>query len=121
MGTAISQDPRISIKKSLFSTRLVYVPTRSSVKIFKTECSAEMGRQLQKLLTCPDAELAEAVRSIGRFEKTPLGNYQLQGCLSADHQFAVLQLYQYSALSYVPVSELRIYEGAAAQAVGALF
>jgi hypothetical protein len=47
MGTTLSNDTRIYVKKSLFGSKVIYTPTQSKVKVFKTECSPQMGAQLK--------------------------------------------------------------------------
>ncbi len=121
MGETLSNDARINVKKSLFGSKVLYSPTGSKVKVFKTSCSPEMGSQLKQLFTGNGDNLAETVSRLGKFVETEFGNFQLQGCVSADHAFVALQLYQFGTLNYDPVSQVKIFEGAEAQTVASLF
>lgn len=121
MGEALSNDVRINVKKSLFGSKVIYTPTQSKVKAFKTSCSPQVGAQLKLLFTGNADNLAETVSKLGKFEETEFGNFQLQGCVSDDHEFVALQLYQYATLNYAPVSQVKIFEGTEAHTVASLF
>lgn len=121
MGTTLSNDTRIYVKKSLFGSKVIYTPTQSKVKVFKTECSPQMGAQLKELFADNGEHLAEVVNKLGKFVETDFGHFQLQGCLSDDHEFVALQLFQYATLNYVAVSLVKVFEGTDAKTVASLF
>lgn len=50
-----------------------------------------------------------------------LGNARLEACVSSDRQFAAAMLLSFKNLSYTPVTDLRVYEGKAAEAFAKLF
>ena len=121
MVSAISKDSRIEIRKSFLGTSVSYRATGSKIKVFKAECSAECGQQMERVLKSTDASLEKTVQTTAQFKETPMGHYMLEGLVSADHEYVALRLYRFVELSYSPVTELKVYEGAKAQIVSRLF
>ena len=50
MVNAVSSHKNISVKKSLFSTKFIYEPTQSPLKVIVQEYSSSDGERLTKLL-----------------------------------------------------------------------
>lgn len=122
MAKTISENPDIETRKSWFSTKVYYTPSQSRVKAFKTACAIDTGESLKLLLNSKDYDsMSRMVTSMGRFEEKANGNYLLQGCISEDHKFVALQLYQFIGFAYEPVSDIRIFTGEDAYMVGLLF
>lgn len=120
IASTLSSDARIQIKKSFLGTKVTYQPTGCSIKSSKKEYSVEDGEKIQAILSQPeDALLGNTDQK--PFTEAGLGNYKLELCLAADRQFAALRLYRFSELCYTPVTDLKIYEGKAAERVAALF
>lgn len=112
----------IKVKKSFLgiSVKLIYKPTNSVIKIKENEYSAEDGRKLENIL---DTELENVEQAIHDFpvSRINMGNVKLQGCISADHQFAAVQLLAFKDFDYKPVSKVHIYTNKAAEAFAKLF
>ena len=121
MAAAVFNHPDINIVKTLFglSTKTVYSPTQSTVKAVRLDYDAEASTQLERVLKASDDELDHVVPDLG-VKPTNMGNVRLEGCLSADRQFAALQLLRFSDFEYRPVTEPRFYEGHAAEIVSAM-
>ena len=111
MAAAVSAYRNISIKKSLFSTKAVYVPTQSPVKAAVLEYSPSEGERVERLLGMPAGKMAEEIRQKGKPKAGVNGNYRLEVCLSDDRQFCALQLFRFADFSYRPLFEPRFYEG----------
>ena len=120
---ALSQDSRILISKTFLGlgTKVTYVPTGSSVKVIKAECSAETGRQMESLLKSSGAAFDKTLAATPKFVETSPGNFLLEGLLSADHEYVALRLYHYADFKYNPATDLVVYEGEQARKMAALF
>ena len=94
MGTKVMALDNIEVKKGFLglSTKLIYKPTNSEVKIKENEYSAEDGKKLETILAS-----------------------------KPEDQFAAAMLLSFKDLSYTPVTDLRVYEGKAAEAFAKLF
>lgn len=123
MGVAVSAHKNIDIKKSFFGlkTEVVYVPTNSAVDCYRYEYSPEAEGNLRRLLGATDEKIAEEAKSVGRMKRVDMGNVRLEVAVSADHEFMALLVTKYVDFNYVPVSDVKIYEGAGAQAMAVLF
>ena len=122
MGAEVLALDNIAVKKGFmgWSIKLIYKPTQSIVRIKEKEFSAEDGRRLESILTTEPENLEEAIRKFP-VSAMSMGNMKLQACLSEDFQFAAVQLLGYKDFDYKPVTEVHIYEGAAAKAISRLF
>lgn len=121
MAPTLSGDPRVSIKKSFFGTKVVYGQTESKIQFFKKEYTAEVGKSIEIFLKNSLSEIAQKAKGKEKFESTGLGSYLLEGGLSEDAEFAAFRLYHYSQLRYNPVTEILVFEGESAKLVGQLF
>ena len=123
MAAALSANNRISIKKSLFGLRLSaqYEPTQSPLKVIVQAYAPADGEKLLRLLDLPAEKLQSELRKNGAPKPAPIGHFQLEACLSEDHQFCALQLFRFVDFKYSPVSEFRCYEGAEAEIMAKLF
>ena len=88
MAYAVSVHPHITVKKSLFQTKVIYTPTES-----------------------PELKQKGAPASGSN------GHYHLEACLSDDRQFCALQMFRYADFSYNAIGEPRFYEGDEAKTV----
>ena len=113
MGKAVSALPYINIEKSFFGLKqtIVYKPTNSEVQIVQYEYAADNGTMIQKLLNTKPSEAAELAEKVSMLDKTPMGNFRLDVCVSADKQFVALQLFQYSNLMFHPATDVKVYQG----------
>ena len=115
-------DARISVRKSLFGLRptAVYNPTNSVIDAQTIEMSPADGEQLNRILSTNRERLAQ---TIGNFRPKPVanGNYMAEVCTSRDRAFLAILLHQFTRMSYDPVTDVRIFEGDEARAVGQMF
>jgi len=113
----------ITVHKSFFGlcTKVVYNPTGSEVKGFSHEYATEPGQRIEALLNTDPSLLEKAIDGIGKIEKSDIGTMRLDGCISDDRQFAAFQLFTYSQYLYKPLTEVKIYEGHAAEVMSKLF
>lgn len=111
MAAAVSTYQHIEIKKSLFSTKVVYVPTGCRVRATVLEYSPSEGERLERLLDMPLNKMDADIDEKGKPQAGANGNFRLEVCLSDDHQFCALQLFRYTDFRYRPLSESRFYEG----------
>ncbi len=120
MAAALSAYPYITIKKSLFSTKAVYSPTQSQIKVIILEYSSSEGERVERLLTMPLDKMAEDIVQKGKPSAGANGNFRLELCLSDDHQFCALQLFRFGDFLYNPVIEPRFYKGKDVEAIALL-
>ncbi|MBQ9357011.1 MAG: hypothetical protein IJT98_06965 [Prevotella sp.] len=111
MAGAVSVHNNISIKKSLFSTKVVYTPTQSPVKIIIREYAPAEGERLGRLLNLPLDKMETDILQKGAPKPTPVGHFRLEVCLSEDSQFCAMQLFCFVDFNNSPVSEPHFYEG----------
>ncbi len=123
MADVIFSNDKISIKKSFMglSTSVVYTPTGSTVKAIGEEYSQDGGNKIEAVINAKDENLEAAVNEAAGVKPAAMSNIRLEGCISADHEFVALQLLAYKDLRYTPITDVRIYEGKAAEIVSKLF
>ena len=120
MAAALSAYQHIEIKKSLFSTKVVYTPTQSQVKACILEYSPMEGERVERLLGMPLDKMAADIQQKGKPAAGANGNFRLELCLSDDRQFCALQLFRFGDFQYKPVFEPRFYEGKDVEAIALL-
>ena len=122
MWNSICADARISVSKSLFGLRTtaVYNPTNSVIDAQTIEMSPADGEQLNRILSTNREKLVQA---IGNFRPKPIvnGNYMAEVCTSRDKAFLAILLHQFTHMIYEPVTDVLIFEGDEARAVGQMF
>ena len=111
MAAAVSVYTNITVKKSLFSTKVIYTPTGSNVKAMVLEYSPSEGEKVLHLLDLPLEKMAADISQNGKPATGANGHFRMEVCLSEDHQFCVLQLSRYTDFNYHPLFEPRFYEG----------
>ena len=124
MADVIFSNDKISIKKSFMglSTSVVYTPTGSTVNAIGEEYSQDGGNKIEAVINAKDEEdLEVAVNAAAGVKPSAMSTIRLEGCISADHEFVALQLLSYKDLRYTPITDVRIYEGKAAEIVSKLF
>lgn len=120
MSKHFANDPRISTKSTFLGLfkKHIYNPTDSPLTALHKEFTPSDGAKIEKALGCNDPQdRASQLTVISQMKPAALGNYMLEACMSADHQFAAVMLYQFKQLSYEPVSSLCVFEGETAEAV----
>lgn len=121
MAEALSADNRISIKKSLFSTKGFHAPSGQKLTVVVNEYDADGGATIETLFKAADDKLDSELDRLGVPTPAPIGNLRLEAVFTPDHQFAAVQAFRYANLRYQPTTALRIVEGKAAEAVCRLF
>lgn len=111
MAAAVSTHKNITVKKSLFSTKTIYTPTGSPIKVLSLEYPPSEGERLGRLLDMPTDKMEAEIQQKGKPRTGANGNFRLEVCLSEDHQFCALQLFRFGNFSYSPLFEPRFYEG----------
>ena len=119
MAAALSQQPYITIKSTLFgiSKKAIYTPTNSPLKPDFKEYTPEHGTQVEHLLSLPTEKLVQELQANKFPTSTPVGQYRLEVCISADNRFAALQLFRFSEFSYRPASELLTFTDTEAETI----
>lgn len=122
MWNTICADARISISKSLFGLRTTatYKPTNSVIETRTFEYSPSDGERLRNLLEKPYEKLVDAMGDF-RPKATVNGNYMAEVCCSRDSTFLAVQLFQFTRMSYEPVTDVILFEGPEASSVLKLF
>jgi hypothetical protein len=122
MWNSICADARVSVSKSLFGLRskATFSPTNSIIDANIFEYSPADGERIKHLLEILHEKKVDA---IGDFhpKTTVNGNYMAEVCASRDGVFLAVQLFQFTHMSYEPVTEVLIFEGDEAHAVAKLF
>ena len=114
--------PEIEVKKSFFGlkTRILYTPTSSPVSVYQNEYAADAGSRLETILHAePDA--VPGMIAHQELVSTGVGSTRLDACISADRQFAAVQLLRFQDFTYRPLTEMQVFHGAAAEAIASLF
>jgi len=117
MAAAVSAHKNITVKKSLFSTKVIYTPTQSTVKDIILEYAPADGERVKRLLDMPLDKMVSEIEQKAKPATTPVGHYRLEVCLSDDQQFCAIQLFSFIDLKYNAATEFYAYEGSDAQAV----
>lgn len=95
-------------------------PTGSPVKVIRDNYHADAIAPLQRIIESDSKGLAAAVKSF-RAKKQPIGNVELDICISDDRNFVALQLLQFGdEYTYHPITEPAFFEGEQAQLVASI-
>ena len=111
MAAALSQNPHIEIKKSLFGTKALYAPSQSKLEVNTLEYAPNEGERMERLLAQPLDKIAAELQTKGKPAATPVGQYRLEAAVSQDRQFAAVQLFRFVDFGYKPASQLICCEG----------
>lgn len=119
MAAAFKVLPQVEIKKCFFglSTSMTYQKTTSKIHIIQNEYDASNGKLLEDtLLTSPEKLVEVGVPAKG-IKKSSIGNYRLDICLSDDKQFLATQLLRFVNFNYVEITDMKVFEGKAAEII----
>lgn len=122
MGQALLNNNNLRVKSALFGLKkqLVYVPTDSPVKVIRDNYHADAIAPLQRIIESDSKGLVAAIKSF-RAKKQPIGNVELDICISDDRNFVALQLLQFGdEYTYHPITEPAFFEGEQAQLVASI-
>ncbi len=116
MAEAFSALPQVEIKKSLFGlkTSITYKSTQSNIQVVQNEYDVNNGKLIEELLLCPPEKLAEEAGK-KNITSAGIGKMRLDVCVSEDKQFIAAQLLQFVDFNYVPITDMKVFEGKAAE------
>ena len=96
MGQALISNNNLTVKSILFGLKkqLVYIPTGSPVKAIKKNYHSDAISSLRRIIESNSKGLAAAVKAFNS-PTQPIGNIELDMCISSDKNFVALQLLQF--------------------------
>ena len=113
----------ITRKSSFFGliNRLVYAPTDSRLNFTCRYYAPILREELKELFAIGDQVLEKRLAKMNRFEQAVNGNLLVECCVSADKEFAALQLKHFEQIDYQPISEVRFLQGESAMQAAKIF
>ena len=122
MGAEVMALDVIEVKKGFLgmSTKLIYKPTNSTVKVKTNEYTVEDGKRLEKILNTEPENIEATIQNFP-VSNIGMGNVKLDACISDDCQFVAVQLLSFKDFNYQPISGVKVYTGKAAKAIAKLF
>ena len=113
----------ITRKSSFFGliNRLVYAPTDSRLNFTCRYYAPILREELKELFALGGQVLEKRLAKMNRFEQAVNGNLLVECCVSADKEFAALQLKHFEQIDYQPISEVRFLQGDAAMHAAKIF
>ena len=113
----------ITRKSSFFGliNRLVYAPTDSRLNFTCRYYAPILREELKELFALGGQVLEKRLAKTNRFEQSVNGNLLVECCVSADKEFAALQLKHFEQIDYQPISEVRFLQGESAMQAAKIF
>lgn len=113
----------ITRKSTFFGliTRLVYAPTDSCLNFTCRYYAPILREELKELFALGGQVLENRLAKMNRFEQAVNGNLLVECCVSADKEFAALQLKHFEQIDYQPISEVRFLQGEPAMQAAKIF
>ena len=113
----------ITRKSSFFGliNRLVYAPTDSRLNFACRYYAPILREELKELFALGGQVLENRLAKTNRFEQAVNGNLLVECCVSADKEFAALQLKHFEQIDYQPISEVRFLQGESAMQAAKIF
>lgn len=113
----------ITRKSSFFGliNRLVYAPTNSRLNFTCRYYAPILREELKELFALGGQVLEKRLAKMNRFEQAVNGNLLVECCVSADKEFAALQLKHFEQIDYQPISEVRFLQGESAMQAAKIF
>lgn len=113
----------ITRKSSFFGliNRLVYAPTDSRLNFTCRYYAPILREELKELFALGGQVLEKRLAKMNRFEQAINGNLLVECCVSADKEFAALQLKHFEQIDYQPISEVRFLQGESAMQAAKIF
>lgn len=113
----------ITRKSSFFGliNRLVYAPTDSRLNFTYRYYAPILREELKELFALGGQVLENRLAKMNRFEQAVNGNLLVECCVSADKEFAALQLKHFEQIDYQPISEVRFLQGESAMQAAKIF
>ena len=101
--------------------RLVYAPTDSRLNFTCRYYAPILREELKELFALGGQVLEKRLAKMNRFEQAVNGNLLVECCVSADKEFAALQLKHFEQIDYQPISEVRFLQGESAMQAAKIF
>ena len=113
----------ITRKSSFFGliNRLVYAPTDSRLNFTSRYYAPILREELKELFALGGQVLEKRLAKMNRFEQAVNANLLVECCVSADKEFAALQLKHFEQIDYQPISEVRFLQGESAMQAAKIF
>ena len=113
----------ITRKSSFFGliNRLVYAPTDSRLNFTSRYYAPILREELKELFALGGQVLEKRLAKTNRFEQAVNGNLLVECCVSADKEFAALQLKHFEQIDYQPIGEVRFLQGESAMQAAKIF
>ena len=113
----------ITRKSTFFGliNRLVYAPTDSRLNFTCRYYAPILREELKELFALGGQVLEKRLAKMNRFEQAVNGNLLVECCVSADKEFAALQLKHFEQIDYQPISDVRFLQGDAAMQAAKIF
>lgn len=113
----------ITRKSSFFGliNRLVYAPTDSRLNFTCRYYAPILREELKELFALGGQVLEKRLAKTNRFEQAVNGNLLVECCVSADKEFAALQLKHFEQIDYQPIGEVRFLQGESAMQAAKIF
>ena len=113
----------ITRKSSFFGliNRLVYAPTNSRLNFTCRYYAPILREELKELFALGGQVLEKRLAKMNRFEQAVNGNLLVECCVSADKEFAALQLKHFEQIDYQPISDVRFLQGESAMQAAKIF
>ncbi len=113
MASVVASHPHIFIKHGfmgLFSG-VYYRPTLAEIVCSRSYYTVSSGSAIHQFLLKFQSDPSSASHTQLQLDSDPNGNYRMELCVARDGNFCAVQLFRYGELEYVPVTEVKIYEG----------
>ena len=101
--------------------RLVYAPTDSRLNFTYRYYAPILREELKELFALGGQVLENRLAKMNRFEQAVNGNLLVECCVSADKEFAALQLKHFEQIDYQPISDVRFLQGESAMQAAKIF
>lgn len=113
----------ITRKSTFFGliNRLVYAPTDSCLNFTCRYYAPILREELKELFALGGQVLEKRLAKMNRFEQAVNGNLLVECCVSADKEFAALQLKHFEQIDYQPISDVRFLQGESAMQAAKIF
>ena len=113
----------ITRKSTFFGlfNHLVYAPTDSRLNFTCRYYAPILREELKELFALGGQVLENRLAKMNRFEQAVNGNLLVECCVSADKEFAALQLKHFEQIDYQPISEVRFLQGESAMQAAKIF
>ena len=120
---SVSLQSYITHRSTFFGliNRLVYAPTDSRLNFTCRYYAPILREELKELFALGGQVLEKRLAKMNRFEQAVNGNLLVECCVSADKEFAALQLKHFEQIDYQPISEVRFLQGESAMQAAKIF